>query len=202
MWAASALMFASACALIACGRIQDSGSSSTASAVATSPQVTPSSIPPNWQTYSDAEYAFKIAYPPGFIFKREGAADPSSGWLAEYRAVDKTYLNVYPPGQVELAIYSNDADTLPNWITKHTGASSSTDHSRYWQSTSSIQATSAAGRSAIAFDVNVAGFPATGHSTAFMQNSSRIVVVNWWSDASYASSVGEFARQMLATFDG
>ncbi len=194
--------------LNACGRASGpesrsaSGAATTSTTTATSPLITPST-PPGWLTYSDNTYSFRIAFPANFTFKPEGAADPGAGWLAEYRAVDTHYLNTYPPGQVELGIYNYDAGSLADWITKHTGSSSSTNHTLYWQSTSNVQSVSAAGRPAIAFDATVTGFPVPGHSTAFVQNSSRVIVLDWWAtDSTYAPSISDVARQMLSSFNG
>lgn len=210
----SAALLVAAVMLVGCGRVvggaATSPTGSTASTAVTnaptpastaSPSSTPS-IPPGWQTYSDQTYSFHIAYPPTFTFKQEGSADPAVDWLAEYRAVDSRYLNGYPPGQVEIGVYVNDADTLADWITKHTGSSSS-DHTLYWQNTSDNQSVAAAGRPGIAFTTTVTGFPVVGHSTAFVQNSSRIIVFNWWAtDSNYSSSISNVAQQMLASFNG
>src|SRR5579864_1531853 len=190
----------------ACGRAPGSSDLTSPGPVQTSPTSssppTPS-IPPNWQTYSDSTYSFTIAYPSNFTFKKEGGADPTEGWLAEFRAIDNKYLDGYPPGQVEVGIYAYDSDSLTNWIAKHTGTSSPPNHSQYWSSATNIQPTSVVARSAIAFDVTVSGFPVTGHTTAFIQNLTRVIVVNWWStDPANTSTVGDVAKQMLGSFNG
>jgi hypothetical protein len=163
----------------------------------------PSPITPaGWQTYADSEFAFRIAYPKSFTFKKEGIADPSFGWLVEFRAVDNAYLNGYPPGQVEIGIYAMDADTLTNWIAKHTGEFTPTNRSMYWKKTSNLHTAFNVGRPAISFDYEVLGFPVAVHATAFLQNASRVTVFIWWSNPSYASSIQTVAGQMLASYDG
>lgn len=180
-----------------------SGSQSEApSGAAASPSITPST-PPGWLTYSDNTYSFRIAFPANFTFRMEGAADPGAGWLAEYRAVETNYASTYPPGQVELGIYNYDAGSLADWMTKHTGSSSSTNQAHYWESVSNTKAVSVVGRHAIAFDAAVTGFPVPSHSTAFAQNSSRVIVLDWWAtDSTYASSISDVATQMLGSFGG
>ena len=192
----------------ACGRLPESGATVGTSPTA-SPQDSPSAIsspsssptpivPSGWQTYSDATFAFRIAYPAAFTFKREGNADPVAMWLAEYRAVDNRYLNGYPPGQVELGVYSMNADTLDAWLTLHTGVDQSTHSQFYWAATSNVQAATIVGRAVITFDVQ--NGPALVHVTIF-RHGVYLIRLDWYStDSTYSSDIQAVADQMLKSF--
>ncbi len=96
-----------------------------------------------------------------------------------------------------------DSDTLESWIAKHTGPSSPSAQTSYWQARSNIAATVVPGRSAASFDYTVDGFPVAAHAVAFLLSASRMVVLDWWAtDASYTSSIQLIAGQMLASFNG
>src|SRR5438105_5925923 len=106
--------------LAACGTVPP-GSESGASATRTTSGNLPSpKTPVGWQTYADAQFGFSIAYPPESTVQDEGG-DPASGY--DYRVFDRKYTdpNGYPRGQVEFAIYSRDAASLPEWVARHTG---------------------------------------------------------------------------------
>src|SRR5260370_41705379 len=84
-----------------------------------------------WQSYTDSNYHFTIAYPANFTFQPEHGL-PGTGLLMTYRTVDPIYLSTYPPGQIEIAIYSQDASNVADWVTKHSGPPTSSDPNRYW----------------------------------------------------------------------
>jgi hypothetical protein len=118
-----------------------------------------------------------------------------------FRAVDPKYLGTYPAGQIEIAIYSKDADTLSCWVAKHSGPPTSNDMSRYWTPPTNQLAVAVAGRPGLSFDwVSDMGGP-TIHATSLFLGTAYVFVLQWWSsDASYATTVQQYARQMLATF--
>jgi hypothetical protein len=157
---------------------------------------------PAWQTYIDKQYGFSISYPPDFTFEAQGSGP--RGGLQLYRAVQSSYQAGYPPGQVELGVFTMESDSLTNWITKHTGITTSSDQAFYWQSTSRWVNTTAARRPAIAFDWSSSGEgPTTVHATIFLKDESKVILFDWWStDAAYAPSVESTAGAMLATFSG
>ncbi len=122
-----------------------------------------------------------------------------------YRAVDNCYLGGYPPGQVELGVYTKDADTLNAWVQKHSdtdcGGANST---AFIFGVSSLTATTAAGHDAVSFDDQGSGCggPAyKGHSTVFFLDLQHVFMLDWWtSGPDHAPTVQAIGSQMLATF--
>lgn len=188
----------------ACGRPPGEGgltASATRSASPTPAPTASASTPAGWQTYTDSQYGFSVAYPSTFTFKTEGPPNIAPGWLREFRAVDNAYLGRYPPGQVEIGVYVMDADSLQAWITKHTGPNGGRPGSpQYWMATPQLQATTAAGRPAFTFDES--GQDTTLHSTVY-QAGAEVIRVTWWAtDPNYSATIEQVAEQMLASFQG
>jgi hypothetical protein len=153
------------------------------------------STPAGWQTYTDSGFGFSVAYPRGYTFQSTGSTSDGAG----YRAVDNRYLGGYPPGQVEVNLYSMDGDTVSNWISKHTGplTAPASEH-YYWPSATNVHATIGAGRPAIYFEAPAES--TTIHATAFRQGP-RVAILDWWSkDPTYSTTVQSVAQQMLASF--
>jgi hypothetical protein len=198
-------------ATTACGRAGSVGSGDQAASAArtaspSAPTVTPS-IPAGWQTYSDEQYGFSIAYPVGFTFKQEGGAFPVRGWLIEYRAVDTRFLSGYPTGQVEMGVYDKDADTLTAWVRKHSDATCGMPNGTgfFWNVTN-LTVAPAAGRDAVSFDDDTRGCEgpqATDHFVVFFLGSNHIFRFSWWSsDPAYIPTVQAIAQTMLSSFSG
>lgn len=186
----------------ACGATPDTGdATATPTASPTQTAVSPSPSP-TWLVYTDTQYGFTISYPSGFTFQDQGAGPP--GAIQIYRAVDSRYLTGDPPGQVDLDIISMDTATLSEWIAKHTGPSSAPPSQEfYWETTANVTPTSAAGHQAISFDNSSPGGPGTVHAIAFLQTSSRVILIDWFStDPSYADAIQSVYQQMLASFRG
>jgi hypothetical protein len=60
--------------------------------------------------------------------------------------------------------------------------------------------TTLAGRQAISFDYSVTGFPAISHATVFLQTSSRVFLIAWWSETlQYAATIQPVFHRMLAS---
>lgn len=188
----------------ACGAVP--GSTGTASSVRTSPSPpisSPSTSPSGaWQTYSDPQFGFTISYPQDFTIQDEGVGPPGS--FHTYRFVASQYSGEEAPPQVDLTILAMDTDTLDAWIKRHTGTSSAPpSQAYYWETTSNLVATAAAGRSAISFDSSSQGFPAIAHETVFLLTPTRVIDLAWWTtDAATASATQSVAQQMLASFHG
>jgi hypothetical protein len=163
-----------------------------------------SSPPPaaSWQTYSDVKYGFVVSYPRGYTFEQAGRGNPDIGWLAAYRAVDDCYLGGYPGAQVEISVFTRDADPLTAWVTKHSRALC-TDAGGYFWAVSNLRSTTAAARAAVTFDMNLNGCPelsGVAHVTAFVLKSGSVFAFDWWSsDAGYAPTMHSIAEQMLAS---
>jgi hypothetical protein len=120
-----------------------------------------------------------------------------------YRAVDPAYLNTYPPGQIELAIYTKDADTLGGWVAKHSGPPTSSSMTRYWTAATNQTPVTVNGQSGLSFDWVGDMGPPTIHDTAVFLGSAYILEVDWWStDPSYAATLQEYHQQMLASLTG
>jgi hypothetical protein len=83
-----------------------------------------------------------------------------------FRAVDTVYVNSYPPGQIEIAIYSQDAASPSEWVTKHSGPAASSDRSRYWSPVTNTAQVSVSGKTAFSYDLVPDGFGAIVHATA------------------------------------
>lgn len=187
-----------------CGAAPPVGGSDASGSRTTSPtQPIPSpSTPQGWETYADSQYGFSVAYPPGFSVQQQG---PGAGAIQLYRAFDPQHTtNGYPSGQIEFAIYPNDAATLTDWIAKHTGTPSPTANPFiYWEQTSNVESTAAAGRNAVYFDVANGPSGSIIHNIAFFWNASYIFQLDWWSsDGTYAATLDSSARQMMNSFRG
>jgi hypothetical protein len=160
--------------------------------------------PVGWQTYMDAQFGFSIAYPNGSTLQDEGS---SPGSLQSYRAFDAKFTdaNGYPRGQVEFGIYTKDASTLVDWVTRHTGppAGPTASPLPYWDATSNLHSTTASGRDAIYFEWATASGPTTIHVIAFFWKSSYVFRLDWWAvDSTYLSMMEATGRQMLNSFQG
>lgn len=159
----------------------------------------------DWLSYKDNKYAFTISYPKGFTFQKSGGADPRPGWLIEYRAVDTCFLGGYPPGQVEMGVYTMDADTLTAWVQKHSDSTCLIGKEYFW-AVSNLRTVTVSARKAVAFDVDASGCPeGTGmiHDTAFLLGTGNVFRISWWSsDPNYVSTVQAIAERMLASVTG
>lgn len=193
--------------LAGCGAVP-SGTGTDASAPRTASPPPPTNLaspttPAGWQTYTDSQFGFSIAYPPGFDFQNEGAGLDSS---QSYRTYDpQSASNGYPRGQVEFAIYAKDAASLADWVARHTGppGGPTANPITYWDKTSNIQSTIAAGRDAIYFEWTTASGPTTVHVIAFFWKSSYVFRLDWWAvDSVYLSAMEATGRQMLDSFQG
>jgi hypothetical protein len=94
-----------------------------------------------------------------------------------------------------------DANSLEAWITKHTGpAEAPESQAHYFTNTSNVTTATLVGRQAISFDYSVTGFPAISHAMVFLQTSSRVFLIAWWSDTpQYAATIQPVFRQMLTS---
>ena len=186
-------------ALSGCGRAPDESTGSpSASTVATpSAPASPSSSPSQWLLYTDTEYHFSVSYPPGFTFLRGHGDSGASGLLMTYRAVDPIYVNTYPPGQIEIAIYTQDASTPPDWVTKHSAPATSTEKGRYWSPVTNEAAATLAGKAAVSFDWVPDTWSTSVHSTAVFLGTSYVLVLQWWAkDETYAPTLRADYTQM------
>jgi len=185
--------------LISCGGVPATGSASAARTDSKSPPSSSPSPSGTWQTYVDQQYGYSISYPPDFTFLARDSGLP--GGLQFDRAVETKYANDYPPGQVEIYTYSMDANSLKAWITKHTGpAEAPESQAHYFTNTSNVTTTTLVGRPAISFDYSVTGFPAISHTTVFLQTSSRVFLIAWWSETpQYAATIQPVFQRMLAS---
>jgi hypothetical protein len=113
--------------------------------------------------------------------------------------VDPSYLNGYPKGQIEITIYSKDADTLDSWVTKHTGPQLSREKTRYWSPVTNRATLTVAGRDGLSFDWVPDAASVTIHATAVFLSTVYVLTVSWWSyDATYGTTLDQYRRQMLA----
>ncbi|MGH7866422.1 MAG: hypothetical protein ACREP9_02055 [Candidatus Dormibacteraceae bacterium] len=115
-----------------------------------------------------------------------------------YRIVDTAYWNGYPPGQIEIGIYSKDYSTLAGWATRHSGPSTSSSNSRYWNAVTNEATASAGGHDALEFDWVPDSGSSTIHDTAFFLGTAYVMTVSWWSnDPTYAPALEGYHRRML-----
>jgi hypothetical protein len=116
-----------------------------------------------------------------------------------YRAVDNKYLSGYPPGQIEVTIYSKDADTLSGWVTKHSAPPTSLDPNRYWTVATNQTPVTVGGRAGLSFDWVPITFGTTPvHATAFFVRATYVLLLKWWSaDPSYAPTLQQYYTSML-----
>jgi hypothetical protein len=78
----------------------------------------PSPPPPDWVSYSDSQLNFSLRLPPNFTVQVEGGAPD---FVRSYRAYDpQQAVNGYPRGQIEFAIYTKDANSVRDWVARHT----------------------------------------------------------------------------------
>jgi len=162
----------------------------------------------SWSTYSDPAYGFKVAYPPGFTFELQRAEIP--GLLEFRRAVDKCYVNVSPPGQLEVTVYVKDSESLVAWVNKHTGGpASNSETDQYFSGVSHESPLRVAGRDALAFDWQPDAAPYTPHDTAMFISSAYVLVIGWWAEdapglpdatarSAYAAAMQADYKTMLA----
>ena len=127
--------------------------------------------------------------------------------LAIYWAVDKCYAGNYPPGQVELGVFTYDADSLSAWVLKHSDADcGGSNTTAFIFGVSNKQAVTAAGRPALSFDDKASGCggPAfVGQQTVFLLKSNYVFTLGWWSARpDYAPTVRTIAAEMLGTVTG
>lgn len=168
-----------------------------ASPTRTSPPLTSPQPSGTWQVYTDSRYHFTVAYPATFTFEPQHGLS-GTGLLMTYRTVDPTYLNTYPPGQIEIAIYSQDASNVADWITKHSGPPASSDPNRYWSPVSNESAVTVAGRSGESFDWIPDMHDKTVHATAILLETSYVLVIQWWAtDPTYAPMLASYYHHML-----
>lgn len=169
------------------------------------PQLSP---PPSgsWPVYSDATYGFKISYPPGFKFvSNVGVPAPGVVMLALYRAVDECMAD-YPPGQVELGVFTYDATSLTAWVQKHSDVHCAGSNSTaFIFGVSNVQSVTVDGRQALTFDDMFSGCGGpmgSGQETAFLLSPNYVFMIGWWAarDA-YAPTIRGIASEMLSTFN-
>jgi len=195
----------------ACGRAPNAASSTPSNTIAPSPSPSPTSSPTaiasppaGWQVYRDDQFGFSIFYPPGFVVDNPGSNTLPAPWLRERRVVDKQYQNVSPPGQIDIGVYSIDADTLTAWVQKHTGpCGSQVSNAFFWDVVRNLTTVTAAGRQAVSFDWDMSscGASLTVHETAFFMGSAYVFRLDWWAlDPAYATTLQQYAQQILATF--
>ena len=195
-----------------CGSAPTS-STGAASPTATAPSATGSLTPlptatlvacqdmPN-QIYVNNDFGVSISCPSNFMWQTYPAFQPIPALVFHARAVDKQYIANYPPGQVQIQLYSMDADTLRAWINKHIGPQMSTDPQHYWDTTSNVSDVTMAGRSALAFDYTLFGpeAPETNHAVAVVHGSKYVLVVEWWAyQASYRATIGSIGEGMVTS---
>jgi hypothetical protein len=170
-------------------------SSSSPSPTSASPTSSPS--PAQWPVYTDSDYHFSISYPAGFVVERH-PSDGRTGLLVSYRAVDPIYQNGYPPGDLDFAVYAKDANSLSDWVTKHSGSSGSTDITRYWTPVANETPTTIGNSAALSFDWVPDMGDRTLHATILFFGSAYVLLVQWWSnDATYVDTLNKDYVQML-----
>jgi len=184
-------------ATIACGKPVEGPETIAFGGSAPVATPSPSAADSQWPTYTDADYKFTVSYPPSFTFQRQHGS-PGTGLLMLYRAVDPIYLNTYPPGQIEIGIYSMDTLTLSGWVAKHSGPPRSTNLTRYWTAGTNQNAVTSRSPSGLSFD----WLPDTGsptiHATALFLGASQVLVLDWWSNnPSDAATLEPYYQRML-----
>lgn len=186
-------------AIVACGRLPDGSGATTSPQASSNPSLSPMPTPSTWPTYSDPDYRFSISYPPGFTVQRHPAGS-GTGLLVSYRAVDPIYLNSYPPGQLEFVVYNKDANTLSDWVAKHSGPPGSADITRYWTPVSNQSSATVAGNAGLSFDWVPDMRDKIVHATVVFLGTAYVFLVQWWStDPSYEATLRQDYAQMLNT---
>jgi hypothetical protein len=181
------------------------GAASAVRAASPSPSSLPSkSVPTRWQAYSDQKFAFAISYPTDFVVQDGTVGSLPPPWLFELRVADKRYATGGAPGQIEIGIYTRDADTPGAWVQKHTGPCSGPNtNAFFWDKTGNLQTLTAAGRDAVSFDLDMrscGGFALTVHETVLLLGSKYVLRFDWWSkDSAYSRILEPIAQQMLST---
>jgi hypothetical protein len=123
---------------------------------------------------------------------------PGTGLVMAYRAVENCYVNTYPPGQIEITIYSKDADTVAAWISKHSGPATSSDPTRYWTPVTNQTAVTVTGQEGVSFDWVPDMKDKTIHATATFLGTAYVFVIQWWSnDTDYATTLHSYYQRML-----
>src|SRR6266851_1848401 len=192
-----------ALSLAACVNATATATASPATPVSATPPLcsdTDQSAP--WRIYDAPDYRFSICYPPTFVVDRMHGV-PGTGLVMAYRAVAVGDLtNNPPPGQIEMTVYTSDADTLSGWLSKHSGPPSSSDMTRYWSPPTNQVEVTVQGRPRLSFDWIGDGEGAmTVHATALFLGTAYVFVLQWWSTfAPYSASIEDDYHQMLASF--
>jgi hypothetical protein len=141
----------------------------------TTPEPTPSGP---WKEYSDPDFGFTIEYPPNYLFE-ENNPSVHQGLLRLGRFFDEKFAGTYPEGQVDISVYVKDADSLNEWVTKHSSTSTAPDDPQiYYRDVSSLTPGTANERPAVTFDWNAAEIGPV-HVVAFF-SGTRVVALDWF----------------------
>jgi hypothetical protein len=165
----------------------------------------PSPTPTAWQNYSNEEFDFSIDYPPGFLFEEASKGVTSNadkaGRLAFVRFFDQKFAAGDLAGQVELAVFTKDADSLESWLAKHSSDDYPDDSQVYYNQVSNQASTTVNNRSAISFDWKAAEIGPV-HVVAFFIDG-RVFQIDWFGDdPTYAGTIEPIFDRMLESFEG
>lgn len=171
----------------------------TTPTLSVSPSLSPSPSPTAWQTYSNSDFGFTIQYPPDFLTE-EFNRFAEEGHLFDVRFFDNKFKGGYPAGQVEIGVWDRDADSLDEWLAKHSGSGAGEDPQIYYGMVSNQKSTTVNGRPAISWDQEDAGEISAIHHIALF-SASRVIELRWFADnPSYAPTIEPIFNRIVDSY--
>jgi hypothetical protein len=150
-------------------------------------------------TYSDDRFGFSISCPAGFVW--ETFSNPAGALFTAGVAEDRNAAGD-ARGVIGVEVYVQDAGSVRDWISAHSGAPNAGEPRHFWASTSNLADTTVSGRPAVEFDTTALGPgpPPTSHAVAFLLPDGNVFVIGWGAYASdYAATLTTAGQQMVAS---
>jgi hypothetical protein len=152
------------------------------------------------QTYTNSKVGFNVSCPIGFLWETY-----SNLYHAKFLAAvveDKGSGAGDPRGSISITIYSDDAASLRDWISAHTGPPNSDQPTHFWRLTTNLSDAQVSGRPAIGFDASALGPgpPPTSHDVAFLLSDGDVFVIAWGAySTDYAAKLSTVGEEMVTS---
>ena len=152
------------------------------------------------QSYRDVDSGWTLRYPADFLSERLPGRAAFSGELYVVRFYDERFRGVEPSGQVEVVLYSRDADDLDVWLDRHSATKTDADDAQiYFRGVMSVRSTELAGRGARAFTWNGDEVGAVYTVVAFL--GDRVFRINYFCHGSYCPTITRIFDGVVASVE-